>query len=113
MFSPTWTYDPVTQNGDNYHGLMNCYGMGPHLFTNQTPGDRLVRDQDLPFAGHTAEAYGLIGGMGFDRALGNGIVYFSAGLGSDMSKSAGEYSAFYCWEEKLLTAAADFAQFGY
>ena len=113
MFSPTWTYDPALRNGDNYHGLMNCYGMGPHLFTNQTPGDRLVRDQDLPFAGHTAEAYGLISGMGFDRALGNSIVYFSAGLGSDMSKSAGEYSAFYCWEEKLLTAAADFAQFGY
>ena len=113
MFSPAWNYDPVTQNGDNYHGLMNCYGMGPHIFTNQTPGDRLVRNQDLPFSGHTAEAYGLIGGMVFDRALGNGIVYFTAGLGSDMSKSAGEYSAFYCWEEKLLTAAADFAQFGY
>lgn len=113
MFSPAWTYDPAIQNGDNYHGLMNCYGMGPHLFTNQTPGDRLVRNQDLPFAGHTAEAYGLIGGMGFDRKRGNGIVYFTAGLGSDMSKSAGEYSAFYCWEEKLLTAAADYAQFGY
>lgn len=113
MFSPAWTYDPAQQNGDNYHGLMNCYGMGPHIFTNQDPGDRLVRNQALPFAGHTAEAYGLIGGMGFDRAQGNGIVYFTAGLGSDMSKSAGEYSAFYCWEEKLLTAAADFAQFDY
>ena len=113
MFSPAWTYDPAQKNGDNYHGLMNCYGMGPHIFTNQTPGDRLVRNQDLPFAGHTAEAYGLIGGMGFDRKRGNGIVYFTAGLGSDMSRSAGEYSSFYCWEEALLTAGAEFAQFGY
>jgi CubicO group peptidase (beta-lactamase class C family) len=113
MFSPAWTYSPAPQNGDNYHGLMNCYGMGPHIFTNQISGDRMVLHQALPFAGHTAEAYGMIGGMGFDRECGNGIVYFTAGLGSDMSKSAGEYSAFYCWEEKLLTAAVNFAQFGY
>jgi CubicO group peptidase (beta-lactamase class C family) len=113
MFSPAWTYSPAPKNGDNYHGLMNCYGMGPHIFTNQISGDRMVLHQALPFAGHTAEAYGMIGGMGFDRECGNGIVYFTAGLGSDMSKSAGEYSAFYCWEENLLTAAADFAQFGY
>lgn len=113
MFTPVWTYDPAQKNGDNYHGLMNCYGMGPHIFTNQNTGDRMVLHQNLPFAGHTAEAYGLVGGMGFDRERGNGIVYFTAGLGSDMSQSAGEYSAFYRWEEKLLTAAADFAQFGY
>jgi CubicO group peptidase (beta-lactamase class C family) len=113
MFSPAWTYSPAPKNGDNYHGLMNCYGMGPHIFTNQISGDRMVLHQALPFAGHTAEAYGMIGGMGFDRECGNGIVYFTAGLGSDMSKSAGEYSAFYCWEEKLLTAAVNFAQFGY
>ena len=113
MFAPVWTYDPAMKNGDNYHGLMNCYGMGPHIFTNRPMGDRMVLQQDLPFAGHTAEAYGLVGGMVFDREHGNGIVYFTAGLGADMSRSAGKYSAFYRWEEKLLTAAADFAQFGY
>lgn len=112
MFTPVWTYDPDRKNGDNYMGLMNCYGMGPHIFTNTT-GDRLVVGQDLPFAGHTAEAYGLVGGMGFDRRKGNGIVYFVAGLGGDMAKSAGKYSTFYCWEEALLTAAAEYAQFDY
>ena len=113
MFSPAWTYDPRLRNGDNYHGLMNCYGMGPHIFTNTGTGDRMVLNQDLPFAGHTAEAYGLVGGMGFDRGRGNGIVYFVAGIGSDMTRCAGQYSAFYRWEEALLTAAADFAQFRY
>lgn len=112
MFTPVWIYDPKKKNGDNYAGLMNCYGMGPHIFTN-TAGDRLVTGQKLPFAGHTAEAYGLVGGMAFDRQRGNGIVYFVAGIGGDMSKSAGSYSAFYRWEEELLTAAADFAQFDY
>ena len=111
MFAPAWTFDPQSQNGDNYHGLMNCYGMGPHIFTNTDGGDRMVIGQDLPFAGHTAEAYGLVGGMGFDRGRGNGIVYFVEGIGSDMAKCAGHHSAFYCWEEDLLAAAADFARF--
>lgn len=113
MFTPVWTYDPVRKNGDNYGGLMNCYGMGPHIFTNRDSGDRMVRGLELPFAGHTAEAYGLIGGMGFDREKGNGIVYFTAGLGGDMAKAAGQYSMFYRWEEELLTAGAEFAGFGY
>lgn len=113
MFTPVWTYDPVQKNGDNYGGLMNCYGMGPHIFTNTDPGDRLVPGQDLSFAGHTAEAYGLVGGMVFDRQNGNGIVYFVAGTGSDLHKCPGTYSAFYRVEEALLTAGADFAQFDY
>ena len=113
LFTPVWTYDPEQHNGSSYGRLMNCYGMGPHIFTNQTMGDRLVPNQDLPFAGHTAEAYGLVGGMTFDRTRGNGIVYFLTGLASDPAKSPGTYSALYQWEESLLTAAADFAQFDY
>lgn len=113
MFTPVWTYDPACENGDTYCGMMRCYGMGPHLFTNTDMGDRIVAGQDLPFAGHTADAYGLLGGMLFDRKNGNGILYFVAGTGSDKSKYPGKYSAFYGWEEDLLTAAADFAKFDY
>lgn len=113
MFAPAWSYDPVTNNGDTYCGMMRCYGMGPHLFTNSDQGDRIVLGQNLPFAGHTADAYGLLGGMLFDRNLGNGIVYTAAGTGSDKDQYLGKYSSFYGWEEKLLTAAADFARFGY
>lgn len=113
MFTPVWTYDPAQKNGNTCHGLMNCYGMGPHIFTNTDMGDRMVAHQDLPFAGHTADAYGLLGGMGFDRKNGNGIVYIVAGTGSDMNEYLGKYSAFYGWEEALLTAGADFAQFDY
>lgn len=113
MFTPVWTYDPDLKNGDSYGGLMRCYGMGPHIFTNRDMGDRLVAGQALPFAGHTAEAYGLVGGMAFDRERGNGIVYFAAGLGGDMDNSVGAYSALYRFEEALLTAGAEFAQFDY
>lgn len=113
MFTPAWTYDPAQKNGDTYFGIMQCYGMGPHIFTNTNTGDRIVAGQDLPFAGHTADAYGLLGGMLFDRGKGNGIVYIAAGTGSDKSEYLGKYSAFYGWEEDLLTAAAHFAQFDY
>jgi len=113
MFAPVWTYDPALKNGDTYFNMMNCYGMGPHIFTNRDMGDRMVIGQDLPFAGHTADAYGLLGGMGFDRKNGNGIVYMIAGTGSDKSEYYGKYSTFYGWEEALLTAAADFARFDY
>ena len=113
MFTPVWTYDPELENGDTYWGLMNCYGMGPHIFTNTDMGDRMIVGQDLPFAGHTSEAYGLLGGMGFDRETGNGIIYIVAGTGCDMDTYYGEYSAFYGWEEALLTAGLTYADFDY
>ena len=113
MFTPVWTYDPELENGDTYWGLMTCYGAGPHIFTNTDFGDRMIVGQDLPFAGHTAEAYGLLGGMGFDRETGNGIIYIVAGTGCDMDTYYGEYSAFYGWEEALLTAGLTYADFDY
>lgn len=113
MLTPVWTYDPALENGDTYFGMMRCYGMGPHIFTNTDMGDRIVAGQDLPFAGHTADAYGLLGGMLFDRRKGNGIVYLAVGTGSDKYKYFGKYSSFFGWEEDLLTAGADFAQFSY
>ena len=113
MFTPVWRYDPALKNGDNYMDMMNCYGMGPHIFTNTDMGDRMVVGQDLPFAGHTAEAYGLVGGLGIDRHKGNGIVYFLVGLGCDPVSYLGKYSHFYGWEESLLTAGIRWAEFDY
>ena len=113
MFTPVWTYDPALENGDTCGGMMFCYGMGPHIITNREMGDRLAVDQNLPFAGHTAEAYGLLGGMLFDRKKGNGVVYYAAGLGSNTEEYSGKYSSFYGWEESLLTAGIQFANFDY
>ena len=112
MFTPYWSYDAEKENGDTYYDLMLCYGMGPHIFTNKG-GDRLVENQDLPFVGHTAEAYGLLGGMGFDLEKGNGIVYIVAGMGNDMDEYYGDYSSFYKWEEQLMTMAGELADFDY
>ncbi|MBO4938345.1 MAG: beta-lactamase family protein [Oscillospiraceae bacterium] len=111
MFTPVWTFDPALQNGDTYDGMMKCYGMGPHIFTNTAMDDRIVEGQVLPFSGHTADAY--LGGMCFDRRKGNGLIYIIAGTGSDKFEYTGKYSAFYGWEEALLTAGAEFAQFDY
>lgn len=114
MFTPVWTYDPIAKNGDTCGNSMFCYGMGPQIFRNAGSADRLVKDQDLPFAGHSAAAYGLFGGMFFDRNQGNGLVYLAAGTGSNWDQYPGTYStSFYGWEEALLTAGAEFAQFEY
>lgn len=113
MFTPVWNYDEATENGDTYWGLMLSYCMGPQVFTNTDGGDRLLPNQDVPFAGHTAEAYGLLGGLAFDRELGNGIVYIVAGTGIDMDTYYGEYSAFYGWEESLLTLGGEVGAFEY
>ena len=90
MFTPVWTYDPKLKNGDTYFGMMQCYGMGPHIFTNQAGADKITASQALPFAGHTADAYGLLGGMLFDREKGNGIIYIAAGTGSDKDRYFGK-----------------------
>ena len=113
MFTPVWTYDAAAQNGDTCGNSMFCYGMGPQIITNTDPGDRLIAGQDLPFAGHSAAAYGLFGGMFFDRKRGNGLIYIAAGTGSNWDQYPGTYSSFYGWEENLLTAGAEFAQFEY
>ena len=113
MFTPVWNYDEAAENGDTYWGLMLSYCMGPQNFTNTTGGDRLLENQDVPFMGHTAEAYGLLGGLAFDRDKGNGIVYIVAGTGCDMDTYFGEYSAFYGWEESLLTVGGEVGAFEY
>ena len=113
MFTPVWTYDSTLQNGFNDDRMQNCYGMGPHIFFNRDHGDRIVQGQDLPFSGHTACAYGLLGGMLFDRKRGNGLIYIVGGTGSDPDQFPGRYSSFYGWEEMLLTAGAEFAAFDY
>jgi len=47
------------------------------------------------------------------HTAGDGAQHGTDGTGSDKEEYPGKYSAFYGWEEALLTAAADFAQFGY
>ena len=51
--------------------------------------------------------------MLFDRKRGNGLIYIVAGTGSDPEQYPGVYSSFYGWEEALLTAGAEFADFSY
>ena len=102
MFTPQWTYDETSPNGDTYWDLMRSYGLGPHILTN-TGGDRLLADRDVFMSGHLGEAYGLLSGMMMDREGRDGFIYLIGGLGADPDEHFGDYSTFYKWEEEIIT----------
>jgi hypothetical protein len=54
--------------------------------------------------GHHAEAYGLLGGLAFDRVSRSGFAYLIGGTGRDPQGFAGEYSAWDRWQEEIQRA---------
>ena len=108
MFLPVWTFDENAKNGDSR--CDQCYGRGPQIFLNRKGTDRLSETVDLPFVGHGAGAYGLLGTLGMDLKRKNGIVVVAMGTGG---KYPGNYSCSSRWEEIMLTAAAEYAGFEY
>lgn len=108
MTKPVWTYDPEKKNGDNLAD--QCYARGPQVFLNRPGFDRLAEQVNLPFVGHGAGAYGLLGTLGMDLEKKNGILVVAIGTGG---RYPGKYSRNNRWEEKMLTGAAEFACFSY
>ena len=109
MFRPVWTYDEQLHNGDN--PADQCYGRGPQIYLNRPGLDRLSNRFRLPFAGHGAGAYGLLGTLGMDLHRQNGLVVIAIGTGC--ASYPGVYSHNNHWEEQMIEAAAEFADFGY
>ena len=97
-------------NDNEYGGL--SIGSREQFLNVRMCFSRQKRELQRSLRNTTKGGHGL-GGMLFDRKRGNGIVYIVAGTGSDKNKYFGKYSAFYGWEEDLLTAAAEYAQFDY
>jgi CubicO group peptidase (beta-lactamase class C family) len=96
--------------GDNYAGLMLCYGPGLQCLS----GAAGATDQPVPglaarWWGHLGEAYGLLGGLWLDRDHDSGrgrvLVYLLTGTADDPAK-APHRSAFMGVEEAILTDLA-------
>ena len=107
MLSETWCHDAKTQNGDNYKGLFNAWGLGVQKFLDRSApgqGDRLVARGGLTGYGHLGFAYGLQSAFFFDPVKRLGMIYIVSGAGFDPELDAGQYSSLNSWEEKILDA---------
>lgn len=104
MERTAWQYR--AGNGDDYGGLFLSWGLGLQRFTGQATargGDRLFVGDQGGFLGHLGEAYGLVSGLFYHPRTGEILVYVLNGTASDPAQYPGSYSAFYRWEEVLLT----------
>ena len=112
MFKIIWKYDEKKQNGNTCYGYDYAYAGGPNIITN-IGRNRLHEKKDLNFSGHTANAYGLFGGVFFDRIKGYGLVYRGNGVSRDLSKYIGSFSPYNKWALDFIKLADDFANFDY
>ena len=98
-----WVYDSKNKNGDNYDNLFLSFGLGIQCTQDVAMGDRVSPQGGVKLCGHLGEAYGLLSGFLYDRDNNWGVVYAITGT-SNNSDSLGEYSAFFLWEEAILSA---------
>ena len=112
MFKIIWKYDEKKQNGNTDDGYDYAYAGGPSIITN-IGKNRIHEKKDLNFSGHTANAYGLFGGVFFDRIKGYGLVYRGNGVSRDLSEYIGSFSPYNQWALDFIKLADDFANFDY
>jgi CubicO group peptidase (beta-lactamase class C family) len=106
MFTRQWTHDGASEidgNGDTYHGLFNCWGLGNQQFPDRV-GMALVAGGGFAAAGHLGDAYGLRSVFVFDAASRNGMVVLVGGTSADPDTQRGSYSALARFEERCLSA---------
>lgn len=116
MFEPVWHYIPALENGNTMTDgivpldLNRSYGLSTHIFTSKA-SDRLLKDKDVVMTGHLGSAYGLYSTMLLDKENKNGFICFIGGIGSDPGEYTGDYSGFLKWEEEIITAIFEYANF--
>lgn len=98
-----WIYNEKKQNGNNYGNLFSSFGQGIQCTQDIPMGDRIVAEGGIKLCGHLGDAYGLLSGFLYDVDNGWGVVYALSGT-SNYAENYGKYSAFYLWEEQILTA---------
>lgn len=106
-----WRADSRGGNGDVNSGggkqLMNAWGLGNQHFLDVSgtgAGDRLVSGGGFTGVGHLGDAWGLRSALAFDPKSKNGMIFLSGGPGFDPATTPGQYSAFYRFEERILSA---------
>ena len=111
MLREQWHADAAGKNGDVNSGggkqLMNAWGLGNQHFldvTGDARGDRLVQTGGFTGVGHLGDAWGLRSAFVFDPKRKSGMIFLSGGPGFDPATTPGKYSAFYRYEERILSA---------
>ena len=112
MFKIIWKYDETKKNGNTANGYDYAYAGGPTWITN-IGRNRIHEKKNLNFTGHTANAYGLFGGLFFDRIKGYGLVYRGNGVSIDLDKNVYDFSPYNKWAIDFIKLADEIAQFDY
>ena len=112
MFKIIWKYDKKKNNGNTYNDYDYAYAGGPSIITN-IGRNRLHEKKNLNFSGHTADAYGLFGGLFFDRIKGYGLVYRGNGVSINLEKNVYSFSPYNKWAIDFIKLADEIAQFDY
>ena len=112
MFKIIWKYDDIKNNGNTYNGYNYAYAGGPSIITN-IGRNRLHEKKNLNFSGHTANAYGLFGGVFFDRIKGYGLVYRGNGVSRSLEEYVGNFSPYNQWALDFIKLADEIGQFDY
>ena len=110
MFKIIWKYDENKKNGDTGDGYDYAYAGGPSFITN-IGKNRIHRTKNLNFSGHTADAYGLFGGVFFDRIRGYGVVYRGNGVSIDLDKNVYDFSPYNKWAIDFIELADEIGEF--
>jgi CubicO group peptidase (beta-lactamase class C family) len=116
LFSEQWRYDKTAFDGkgnraeddEGEGGLFNAWALGPQIFLDVSGrkgrGDRIVEGGGFTGVGHLGNAYGLTSAFVFDPKTKQGLIFLVGGTAADPETHKGEYSAFYRYEERILTA---------
>ena len=112
MFKIVWKYDKEKKNGNTYDDYDYAYAGGPSIITN-IGRNRLHEKKNLNFSGHTADAYGLFGGLFFDRVKGYGLVYRGNGVSISLDENVYSFSPYNKWAIDFIKLADEIAQFDY
>lgn len=112
MLATQWRFDASRPNGGtsefgDAQQLFNEWGLGNQHFLDvigRARGDRLVEGGGFTGVGHLGDAWGLTSAFVFDPKTNNGVIFLVGGVGANPERSRGNYSAFYRYEERILTA---------
>jgi CubicO group peptidase (beta-lactamase class C family) len=104
MLSNEWTYNG--NNGNNYAGLFNSWGLGIHRILNIPNSDRVLTSSQSMF-GHPGEAYGLISDAYIDTTRNLGLTFITNGCGAGYQTNT--QSAFYTVESQIFAAINPYA----
>ena len=112
MLTKIWVYDKEKKNGNTQDDYDLVYLGGPTMIINEGK-NRLHKRKRFNFTGHTADAYGLFGGLFFDRIKGYGVVYIGNGDSKNISNYVPNYSSYNKWAIEFIDLADEIAYSDY